>query len=273
MTPHQNNDFQFDGYRELICEPLQNSDIISFKRIQKVISDSPQQLQTPFSLLLQRICGKSMPEDIARRKWRQILNHKNDMENKLQRNVGIQTAAVDFFDIAVRSQAAQLFSVSNGHAEKDDLVEQISAPGFYLEKLKEELRRSRRYKHALSAILINVDHFKEIVPDASNRVLTGLVKIIKKAIRTVDILARYSEDKFVVILPNTNKREALELAERLCKDIQGRTERMAGIDGGISVTSSVGQCELEDSSVDFMRRLDNALARGRSGACNGVYAL
>ncbi|MBD3346256.1 MAG: diguanylate cyclase [Chitinivibrionales bacterium] len=274
MNHQQNSNLDFNGYQELIEEPLAKSDQLSLKRIKKLLADSSRPVITPFSFLLQRICGKKMPEDIAREKWRKIIRHKSVIESRLERTINIQTAAVDYFDMIQRTkespESVSPFHRGNGH-DKDQFVEQISSPGFYLEKLKEELRRARRYRHALSAILLNIDNFNEVIPDASNNALSSLVKIIKKTIRTVDILARYSEEKFVVILPNTNKREAQELADRLCKDIQDRSSRIASITGKVKVTASVGQCAPEDKSVEFMKRLDNMLKRGIKQGQDQVY--
>jgi len=145
----------------------------------------------------------------------------------------------------------------------------------FIEKLKEEMLRSSRYKHALSAILLDVDEFHKINEAHSyqtgDRVLSVIVKIIQKTIRSVDILTRCSGDSFLIILPNTNRREALELAERLRENVEKRTARIEDLPAGITITLSAGQVYTNVSSSDFMRRLENTLVEGKKRERNKIY--
>ena len=151
-----------------------------------------------------------------------------------------------------------------------------AAPCLHIEKLKEEMQRSRRYKHALAAILLDVDEFQKInethSSQTADRILAVIVKIIKKTIRNVDILARCGSDRFLLILPNTNRREALELAERLRVNVSTRTARIEGVPAGVTITLSAGQSSQEISSSDFMRRLENALIEGKKKQTNKIWA-
>jgi len=145
----------------------------------------------------------------------------------------------------------------------------------YIEKLKEEMLRSRRYKHALSAVLLDVDEFHKVNEAFSyqtgDRILSVIVKIIKKTIRNVDILTRYYGDRFLIILPNTNRREAFELAERLRENVEKRTALIKELPASITITLSAGQSDAEISSSDFMRRLENTLVEGKKRQKNKIY--
>lgn len=149
------------------------------------------------------------------------------------------------------------------------------SPDFRIEKLKEEMLRSRRYKHALSAILLDVDEFHKVNEAFScqtgDKILSIIVKIMKRTIRGVDILTRYSGDRFLIILPNTNRREALELAERLRENVEKRTARIEGLPTGVTLTLSAGQSDTEINSSDFMRRLENTLIEGKKKQRNKIY--
>jgi len=125
--------------------------------------------------------------------------------------------------------------------------------------------------------LLDIDEFRRINDLLSHKmgdqVLTVIVKIIKKTIRNVDILSRYSGDQFLLILPNTNKREAMELAERLRNNVHERTKRLEGLSGGVTITLSVGQCSKEDTSNGFLMRLESTLLEGKKKGRNSVYVL
>ena len=159
----------------------------------------------------------------------------------------------------------------------DTLFKRLATPGYHQERFKEEMMRARRYKHALSAIMFDLNllaiNQSSVSPETRDKTLGVVVKMINKTVRTVDIFTRYSENHFLLILPNTNKREALELAERLKNNICERTIKIPGLSGGIPITLAVGQCSKDDTSADFNKRLENLVESGKKKAQNTVYAL
>jgi diguanylate cyclase (GGDEF)-like protein len=124
--------------------------------------------------------------------------------------------------------------------------------------------------------MLEVDDFQKISQSSAfqppEEILSLVVKIITKTIRIVDILYRYLDHRFLIILPNTNQREAAELAERIQQNIRERTKRIFGT-AGISTTLSVGQTMCESHSVEFIKRLETVLEEGKKRKCNAVYSL
>lgn len=262
----------FDGYSELIRAPLEKQDPSSFKRIRRIFLDLPPNQPQPFRILLRRLTGKVLREDEARKRWKEILAHKQELEGVLGRRVGIQAAAVDLFDLpgdahdqfnageptyrslAPARNARDSFQLGGGRL----------TDGYHVEKLREEMTRARRYRHSLSAILVDVEDVGAadmgLCRRLGERILAAVVRIIQSTVRTVDFVARYSEQRFLVILPNTNHREASELAARLCGNIRSRTARMKGLESRrLAVGSSVRQLCDEESSVEFLRRIESEL--------------
>jgi two-component system, cell cycle response regulator len=195
--------------------------------------------------------------------------------------VGIHTAIFDYFDAVspyplspVSSLIAPLLPEEDSHG---DLVSSPGSPTMnHLEMFKKEVFRAKRYKHSLSAIMLEVDDFQRISQSASfqpaEEVLSLVVKIITKTIRIVDILYRYLDHRFLIILPNTNQREATELAERIQQNIFERTKRIFG-NSGITATLSVGQTMGDSHSVEFIKHLETILEEGKKRKCNAVYSL
>ncbi len=274
------NEIPFDGFKELIELPLEKKDPKSFNSIKRMFLEEPSIQQHPFSTLLLRLVGKDFPNKEAIVYWRLILENKKSIEQKLGRTISIQAAAIDYF--SQQNTAESFFKLSQTPPEAhlltksgEEWIERVYTPGYHLEKLKEEMLRAKRYKHALTAVLLDVDEFRKVnealTYKGGDQILTLLVKIIKKTIRTVDILTRYSGDRFLLILPNTNKREAMELAERIRENVSTRTTKVQGLPTGVTITLSVGQCAKDDSSTDFLKRLVTIMEDGKRRGRNAVY--
>lgn len=100
------------------------------------------------------------------------------------------------------------------------------------QRLDAELSRARRYNMVLSAILLDIDFFKVVNDiygyDWGDVLLKDISEIIKQHARKEDIVTRYGDEEFLLILPNTDEDNAYIFAERLRKDI----ERMEFIPDG-----------------------------------------
>jgi diguanylate cyclase (GGDEF)-like protein len=274
------NELPFDGFKELIQYPLEKSDPRSFERIKSIFLDMPQPQSDPFRVLVQRLTNKVYRGREAKEHWRHIVSHKRGMEAKLGRSVGIHAASIDYFDaLGGASPGPVLKETGTAHEDLnlEESIAKVYSPNYHLENLKKEIMRAKRYKHSLSAIMLDIDEFKKINElfsfKTGDEILTLIVKIIQKTIRAVDILTRYSGDRFLIILPNTNKRESLELAERLRQNVCERTKRIHGLDSGVTVTLSVGQTTGASGSIEFMKQLENILTEGKKKERNKVYAL
>jgi len=94
---------------------------------------------------------------------------------------------------------------------------------YFSKRLKEELKRAERFKHPLSLIMIDIDQFREFIATfgqvKGNRLLNKLARVIRRNTRETDIIARCSEEKFAVILPNVDER-APTVAERIRKAVE-----------------------------------------------------
>jgi diguanylate cyclase (GGDEF)-like protein len=92
------------------------------------------------------------------------------------------------------------------------------------DRLEQEISRSFRNHQPLALVMIDIDHFKfvndrygHLVGDV---VLKNLVAFYQERLRDIDILGRVGGEEFLVILPATNEADALEIAERLRKELQ-----------------------------------------------------
>jgi two-component system cell cycle response regulator len=110
-----------------------------------------------------------------------------------------------------------------------DLADRDGLTGLYNRRyfgdaLGREFERARRYRRALSLIMIDLDGFKT-VNDAcghpqGDQVLRQVSRLLLHAVRFMDVVARYGGDEFALILPETNLRSAKRIASRLLSEIR-----------------------------------------------------
>jgi diguanylate cyclase (GGDEF)-like protein len=88
-----------------------------------------------------------------------------------------------------------------------------------LEYGEEELSRIRRSGTDFSVLMVDVDHFKKINDQYGHQVGDGvLIDVVRKAeqtLRSPAAIGRYGGEEFLVLLPNTNREQAVQIAQRM----------------------------------------------------------
>ncbi|MBA3857305.1 MAG: hypothetical protein C0507_10400 [Cyanobacteria bacterium PR.3.49] len=141
----------------------------------------------------------------------------------------------------------------------------------FLKELKAELNRAKRYGHHVALCMIGIDgmdgiraHYGTLTVDAVAKVAAN---VIREGIREVDIAARYSNNEFVLALPQTNAAGAALLAERL--RVRCGNQAINHNWQAFSVTASVGVATFPQNASNYdeliaraWEALDYARARG-----------
>ena len=91
-------------------------------------------------------------------------------------------------------------------------------------QLKKEAERCKRYEHPLSLLIVTIDNFKALNEkfghQKGDEMLKDLAQVLKRNVRRVDVVARYGVDELAVLMPNTNKKNAETVRERILDDIE-----------------------------------------------------
>jgi two-component system, cell cycle response regulator len=123
-----------------------------------------------------------------------------------------------------------------------------------------EFARSKRYKHTISAMMVDIDKFKKVNDTyghtIGDQILIQLTERIRANIRDIDILGRYGGDEFAILLPETGLEAARQVAERLRSAISETPfETEAGL---INVTASIGVSTFSGKMRNLETLIDNA---------------
>jgi len=145
------------------------------------------------------------------------------------------------------------------------------------DRLNAEFERFRRYKTPFSILFFDIDHFKNINDtfghSAGDRALKGIATHTRRILRKVDVFARYGGEEFVVILYETGVSQAVAVAEKLRRLIEGaefkyRNQR-------VPMTVSIGVTEARETDGDageIIRRADGHLYRAKQAGRNRVVS-
>jgi diguanylate cyclase (GGDEF)-like protein len=151
--------------------------------------------------------------------------------------------------------------------------------GYFHERLREERMRAERYHRLLSLVIFDIDHFKKYNDanghPAGNEVLKKIAQILKEEKRDVDIVARYGGEEMVLILPETSRRHAADLAERIRRRISETLfENMESQPSGkLTVSAGVATFPVDASDEDdLVQKADNSLYQAKTQGRNLVVA-
>ncbi len=141
--------------------------------------------------------------------------------------------------------------------------------------LGDQAKYSYEEGQPISVIIFDVDHFKHVNDgyghDGGDLALKAVANIANQALRRGDKVGRIGGEEFLVILPGSDHRSAMEIAERIRRSVEA-TE-FSGQLAGLRMTISLGVSEWKAGveSVDtFVKRAGLALAEASNSGCNKV---
>ena len=140
----------------------------------------------------------------------------------------------------------------------------------------------QRSKNPFSVILLDIDFFKQFNDTyghlVGDEVLKGVASSVRNRIRSADLLIRYGGEEFAVLLPNTNKPNALAVAEEIRKIIPLENSRFVSPVTQKPVSISIGVATFpqdagkDNSLTGLLKKADQALYRAKRGGRNRVVA-
>jgi len=145
--------------------------------------------------------------------------------------------------------------------------------------MEEEWKRSMREYTPISLVMVDVDFFKSYSDKFGHQMgdacLFSVAKIMSGQLkRSSDFIARYDEEEFVVVLPNTNAENARIMAERLRRTVEESRIQAASDEVSSWVTVSVGvvttTAEFEQTSSILIKAADQALHKSKQDGRNRV---
>lgn len=141
---------------------------------------------------------------------------------------------------------------------------------------QKEIERHQRYKHDLSLLIIDIDHFKKVNDRhghlAGDYVLKTISSIMRRLTRSTDLLCRFGGEELIVLLPETMEDGALYTAEKIRTNIEAYKFKFNGKQ--MKITASIGiktkDCNEAITLDEFIDTADKALYQAKKEGRNRV---
>ena len=140
-------------------------------------------------------------------------------------------------------------------------------------------KTSQRYQYPMSLLMLDLDFFKSINDKyghaTGDRVLVDFAAAVKCDMRQIDLFGRLGGEEFCLLLQQTNRRDAISVADRIRQRVQNMTLFEANAEP-LNVTVSIGVAVIEDHDLtleNVIERADKALYKAKTSGRNCVVSL
>ena len=148
----------------------------------------------------------------------------------------------------------------------------------FLELAELELARTLRNGIPFAALMLDIDHFKKINDTYGHKigdaVLHKLGQVCRIVLRDIDVIGRWGGEEFAVLLPGSDGKHALEVAERLRQSVADtRLPLERGLPLQVTVSIGVASLSRRDANIDtLLNDADQALYAAKRAGRNKVIA-
>jgi diguanylate cyclase (GGDEF)-like protein len=223
-----------------------------------------------------------LPEDEAKRDWKEVLKHKYLMSEKLGRNVGIHVSTLDYYtNIKKRIINPKIIDANDyvdtaSRAIADDLTKAYNRH-FFEDDFKKLFLQGRTMGKIFSLIMLDLDHFK-IYNDLNGHIqgdiaLIETVRILHAVCSQDDTVCRYGGEEFAILLPSQPLNLAIKTAENIRQAVfDYRFVNEQGLPNG-RLSASLGVTSYREdieSPQNMLEEADVALYRAKNSGRNRV---
>ena len=162
-----------------------------------------------------------------------------------------------------------------------DRLTRVNNHEFFQLRLQEELERSKRYHLSFSLLMVDIDHFKPVNDtyghQKGDEVLRAVATVMCQQIRLVDLCARYGGEEFAIVLPDTDRDGAVQVAGRVRTAVEAMDFTGSGRTFHVTISTGVAAWEWPDGEKvtreELIQRADKQLYRAKRDGRNRVCAL
>ncbi len=227
-----------------------------------------------YTILFHILTNLDLPPEEAKSTWDKVVQHWENLCEKLARKVNIRTALCDYFCSINKSLhnpkviEIHLFEQTEQRSKYDKLTNLFNRH-YFDDILEREFARAVRHLTELSLLFFDIDDFKKINDQyghpVGDEVLKQIAKFIMEEKRTEDIATRYGGEELAIILPETDKINALVLGERIRRRMLENTFQIDGNEFQVTISGGVSSFPQDSPTPDeLLKKADQALYHAKA---------
>ena len=241
--------------------------------VRSVMSEIDKSLDSSENLMDVRINIRSRLDDIDKHMsgFRETEEQRSDNSLKVIKQLRKQLHAMEQEADLLRNQLQQ----KNTEALRDVLTG-IPNRLAYEERMFNELARFKRYGKSFLCLMVDVDHFKKVNDtfghSAGDRVLKIIAEVMQDNVRESDFVARFGGEEFVILMPETDIKSGVKVAEKLRRKIDKCDFYYRDNPVKISISGGITESCAEDNADSIFDRADKALYEAKKSGRNTIIA-
>ena len=216
---------------------------------------------------LRTVAHVELTETLSNDYWKQILQRRDELSEKLGRKVSVRTALVDvlssanFLRVPILMEYDEFKKLQISAAT--DALTGLYNRRFFDESCEKELNRAKRYGQQLAIVLLDLSRLKEVNDRHGHLVGDQALRLaattLNKTLRSSDFAARIGGDEFALLLPQTDPEQASTLCRRIRAQYENETRVLnlqvpVTLDYGVAVHPQDG-----DQKSELLRLADQRL--------------
>lgn len=170
------------------------------------------------------------------------------------------------YDLALAKKEAESLAST-------DMLTGLNNRRAFFDKADALFSHCRRSEEPISVLMLDIDHFKKINDNYGHAVgdlaLQNVGKLIQKNLRQSDLCCRFGGEEFVLLLPDTSRQAAVEIATQLQQLMRESPLGLFGSDA-VSLTASFGVCDIGNTLDELLNNADLAMYHAKHQGRNCI---
>jgi len=267
--------------REKVIDSLDSNEDGNFIFFNSITSLAKKEGEQVYSILLNVLTQLEFSPEDAKKNWNRIIEHKEKLETKLSHAISLMTAVCYYFsDVEKNINTPAIIELKMLEETKkqshSDGLTGLFNRRYFDEALQGEMNRAQRYNGCFSIFFIDLDNFKKLNDtyghQAGDLTLKVVAEILQAMKRTEDTACRYGGEELVLILPETEKMNALVIAERIRKKVEEAVLEFEGKTFNVTLSGGIASYPADGKEAqELVHAADVALYQAKESGRNRIF--
>ncbi len=267
--------------RQKVISSLGSNEDGSLNFFNSISSLAKKEGEQVYNILLNVLTQLEFSPEDAKKNWIRIVEHKEKIEAKLGHDISLMTAVCYYFsDVEKNINTPAIIELKTLEETKkqshSDGLTGLFNRRYFDDALQGEMNRVQRYEGCFSVFFIDLDNFKKLNDtyghQAGDLTLKVVADILQTMKRTEDTACRYGGEELVLILPETEKMNALVIAERIRKKVEETVLEFEGTTFNVTLSGGIASYPADGKEAqELVHAADVALYQAKEGGRNRIF--